>query len=185
VAADEKNGASSVLRGAAAGALGGAVGSSAMILFNHLLASAGVGRDDRGRRKQHRRVDAKPNDADGTISDEPATEKAASNLTELVTGEPLDERGKRVFGPIVHHAFGAAVGALYGAATARAPRLAAGGGLPYGAFVWLAAAEAGLPIVGLSRKPTAYPASRHAASLASHFAFGATVEAVRRMLMRR
>lgn len=181
----DHDGTSSIWRGAAAGAIGGAVGSSAMVLFNHLLASTGFGRDDLGRRKQHRRVDAKPNDADGTISDEPATEKTASDLSEMVTGRPLNERGKRMAGPILHHAFGAAVGALYGAAAARAPKLAAGGGLPYGVLVWMAAAEAGLPVAGLSRKPAEYPFARHAASLASHVAFGATLEAVRRMMTRR
>lgn len=177
--------ASNVWRGAAAGALGGAIASSAMVVFNHLLAASGFAREDRGRRKQHRRVDAKPNDADGTISDEPATEKAASNIAEAVTGRPLDEEDKRTYGPIVHHAFGAAMGALYGAAAARVPQLAAGGGLPFGVFVWITSAEAGLPLTNLSRRPDAYPWTRHAASLVSHFAYGATTEAVRRVMTRR
>jgi hypothetical protein len=178
-------GESSVWRGIAAGAIGGAVGSSTMVLFNRLLGVTGFAGDDLGRREQHRRIDAKPNDADGTIPDEPATEKAASALNQAATGVPLEGREKRVGGSLLHHAFGATVGAVYGAATARAPQLAMGGGLPYGVLVWLVAAETGLPLVGLSRSPASYRWERHAASLGSHLAFGATLEAVRRTMTRR
>lgn len=181
----ERTDASDMWQGAVAGAIGGTIASSAMVVFNRLIAATGFAEEDRGRRDQHRRVDAKPNDADGTISDEPATEKAASNIAEAVTGRPLDEEEKRTYGPVVHHAFGAVMGALYGAAAARVPQLAAGGGLPYGAFVWMTSAEAGLPLTGLSRRPDAYPWTRHAASLASHLAYGATLEAVRRIMTRR
>ncbi|HEY0872911.1 MAG TPA: DUF1440 domain-containing protein [Vicinamibacterales bacterium] len=179
------DGNSNVWRGLAAGAIGGAIGSSAMVLFNHLLGSSGFGRDDPGRHDQHRRTDAKPNDTDGTISDEPATEKAASNLHEAATNERLNGPEKRTAGSILHHAFGAMVGAAYGAATARVPQLAAGGGVPYGVLVWAAAAETGLPLVGLAKPPASYRWERHAASLASHLAFGATLEAVRRSMTRR
>lgn len=174
-----------VWRGAAAGLLGGVVGSAAMVGFNHALSAAGVARDDRGRRKQHRRTDAEPNETDGTIPDEPASEKAVSNLVEGMTGEPLGDRGKKVAGSVAHHAFGATLGALYGAAAARVPRLAAGLGLPYGAFVWLTATEAGVPLARLSKSPDAYPPARHAASLGTHLVFGLTVEAVRRWMTRR
>ena len=169
----------------AAGAVGGLVGSSVMVAANHLFAATGIGTTDLGRHHQERRADAKPNDADATISDEPATRKAASRAAEAVAGRSLDERQKAVAGPIAHHLFGALVGALYGAAASRLPAVAAGGGMPYGAVVWLAAAEIGLPLTGLSRRPGAYPASRHGTSLASHLVFGATVEAVRRVMTRR
>ena len=172
-------------RGAAAGALGGAVGASAMVLTNHLLGAMGFGEEDRGRRKPHRRANAKPNDADGTISDEPASEKAAENITEAVTGHRLSEDEKKVGGQIAHHAFGVAAGALYGMMAAKAPQLGVAGGLPYGAFVWLAGPEIGLPLAGLSRSPTSYPPARHAASLATHLVFGGTVELVRRWMTRR
>lgn len=174
-----------IWRGAAAGAIGGLVGSSAMVVFNHLLAATGFGRDDTGRRKQERRVAAKPNDTDGTIADEPASMKVASNVTEAITGKPLGEQGKKIGGPIVHHAFGAVAGALYGAAAARVPQLAAGAGMPYGAFVWLTGPEGGVPLSGLSRSPASYPPQRHAASLATHLVFGAAVEAIRRWMTRR
>ena len=175
---------SSALRGAAAGAIGGVVGSAAMVLFNHLLAATGFGEDDAGVHHQHHRDDAKPNDTDGTIADEPASRSAASDAAEAMAGRPLTEREKNIAGPLVHYAFGAAAGAIYGAAAARTPRITAGAGAPYGAAVFLTAGEVVVPLAGLARKPTAYPPERHVAALATHVVFGLTLEAVRRLLMR-
>lgn len=174
-----------VWRGAVAGAIGGAVGASAMVLFNHLLARTGFAEQDLGRHHRQHRVDAKPNDSDATVSDEPATRRAASRVAAGVAGRPLTEREKDVGGPIVHHLFGAANGALYGALAARVPAVAAGGGTLFGGALWLGAAEIGLPLARLARPPQAYPGERHAASFLSHLVFGATAEAVRRILTRR
>ena len=170
----------SVLPGVVAGVIGGAAGATAMVLFNHLLASTGFAADDSGRHHRHHREDAKPNDTDGTISDEPASIKASAGAVERVTGRRLPEPGRRALGLFAHHAFGALAGGLYGAVAARTARITSGGGAPYGAVVWLAAAETGLPLAGLARPPQTYAASRHAASLATHLVFGLTLEAVRR-----
>lgn len=174
----------SVLNGAVAGAVGGILGSAAMVGFNHLLGAAGFGESDRGGRQGHRRDEAEPNEIDGTISDEPASVKVTRLAGERLTGAPLTERQERIGGLLVHHAFGALVGGIYGAAAARTPAIASGAGLPYGATVWLTADETGLPLVGLARNPATYPAERHAAAFASHLVFGLTVEMVRRLLIR-
>lgn len=175
---------SGALRGAAAGAIGGVVGSAAMVLFNHLLAAARFGEDDDGAHHQHHRDDAEPNDSDGTIADEPASRKAATRGAEALGGRPLTEGEKDVAGPLVHYAFGAVAGAMYGAIAAAAPRVTVGRGAPYGAAVFLTAGEVGIPMAGLARNPTAYPPARHAAALATHLVFGLTLEAVRRLLTR-
>ena len=176
---------SSLVRGAAAGAIGGIVGSGAMVVFNHLVARTGFGQSDLGEHHQHRRTDAKPNDSDGTIADEPASRKAASAAAESVIGRPLDEREKDVGGSLFHYGFGAVAGAVYGMLAATSPRVTTGGGAPYGAAVFLTAGELGVPMAGLARRPTEYPASRHLAALATHVVFGVTLEAVRHLLMRR
>lgn len=173
--------ASDVWRGALAGAAGGALGSSAMLLCNRALGASGFAPDDVGRHHSEHHRDAKPNDSDGTIADEPATRKAASRMTELATGEPLDERGKDTGGWLFHHAFGAVVGALYGAAAAKYPALTSGFGIPFGATVWLTAAEAGMPMMGLAKAPVSYPPERHVGSLLSHLVYGVTVEATRKV----
>ena len=172
---------SDLVRGALAGAAGGALGSSVMVLFNRALGEAGFAPDDTGWHHQQHHLTAKPNDSDGTIADEPATRKAAANVTEYVTGQPLDEEMKNAGGMIFHHAFGALVGACYGAASVRYPALTSGGGIPFGATVWMTAAEAGMPMMGLARAPHTYPPERHIASLLSHLVYGATVECVRRV----
>lgn len=176
---------SDIWRGALAGAAGGVAGAAAMVGFNHALSALGVGRDDHGRRTPHRRGQAEPNETDGTVPDEPASEKVASNAVEAVTGEPLADRGRKVGGSLVHHAFGAGMGAVYGAAVARLPALAAGAGLPYGALVWITATEIGVPLAGLSKLPSVYPPVRHATSLATHLVYGLTLETVRRWMTRR
>ena len=170
---------SNAVRGALAGTVAGLAGSAAMVAFNHLLAATGFGNDDRGGHHQHRRDDAKPNDTDGTISDEPGSIKLARAVGERITGSALTERQKRIGGSLVHHAFGAATGAVYGALAAKVPAVSAGAGLPYGFLVWLIADEAALPLFGLAQPPPNYRAERHAAALASHLAFGLTVESVR------
>lgn len=166
---------------AGAGAVGGLLGSWMMVRVNHLM---GPTRAQGGRHDVHRRV-ASPNETDGTISDEPASMQVASQISEAVGGSPLSLRGKRGAGPFVHYAFGALTGAVYGVAVERQPALAAGAGVPFGVAVWALADEVGLPVAGLSAHPANYPFARHASALATHVAFGATVEGTRHLLLGR
>jgi hypothetical protein len=119
-----------------------------------------------------------------TPQTEPATHKAADAVAHAATGEHLTRIGKATGGEIVHFAFGGAVGAMYGAAAARNREIAAWGGIPFGATVWLVADELGVPLAGLSRRPTAYPLRDHASALAAHLVYGVTTELVRRGLTR-
>jgi uncharacterized membrane protein YagU involved in acid resistance len=134
---------------------------------------------------QQRRIDAKPNDSDGTIADEPASRKAASATAEALTGRPLDEQEKHFAGSLFHYGFGAAAGAFYGALAAASPKITMGAGVPYGAAVFVTAGELGVPAAGLARSPGEYPPARHLAALATHLVYGLTLETVRRLLMRR
>jgi putative membrane protein len=172
------------LGSALAGAIGGAAGSAAMVAFNHVLGATGIAPRDRARHPEHR-ADALPNDTDGTIPDEPATHEAAARAAGAVEGRTLNEQEREVGGSLVHLAFGAGAGALYGALADASPRITAGGGVPFGMGLFLLAGEVGVPAAGLSRRPTTYPLSRHLASLASHVVYGLTLECVRRALTRR
>ncbi len=175
------------LMAAAVGAAAGLVGAWVMVRMNHLIGpveehGGRVGSDD-DPHDRHRR-DASPNDTDGTFSDEPATMQAASAMSEAIAGRRLSEAEKRVGGSVVHYAFGAVTGAFYGVLCEARPEAAAGGGLPFGAAVWLVADEVGVPLAGFADNPLQYPVARHASALATHLAFGATVEAARRILLR-
>jgi hypothetical protein len=171
------------LTDALVGAVAGATGSWAMVCFQHTLGRFIDPPDEEEGTHQHRRRDARPNDTDATIPDEPASNQAASAAAEPVIGRPLTEDEKSVGGPIVHTLFGAAVGALYGVGVAYQPTLAAAGGAAMGTAVWIGASEIGVPLVGLSDRPDRYPASRHAAAFASHLVYGLTVETIRRLLL--
>lgn len=172
----------SVVRGALAGTLAGLAGAWVMVRANHLM-DPGTGASDKpGDPYAHRRVDARPNDTDGTIPDEPGSMQAASALAAPVLDRPLTEREKEIGGPFVHYAFGAAAGAVYGAAVEVDRTAARGGGMVYGIAVWLIADEIGMHAAGFATSPTDYPLSRHAATLATHIAFGLTVESVRRLI---
>lgn len=104
-------------------------------------------------------------------------------MSDAIAGRRLSEAEKRVGGSLVHYAFGDATGAFYGVLCETRPEAAVGGGLPFGAAVWLVADEVGVPLAGFADNPLQYPVARHASALATHLAFGATVEAARRMLL--
>ena len=168
--------------GALAGAAGGLLGSWMMVRVQHLMGGDESSDEDRQRSHEHRRRDALPNDTDGTIPDEPATMQAAEAIGEPIVGRPLSEKEKETAAPVVHYAFGAAVGAIYGAMTEYEPNARTGMGVPFGATVWLLADEVGVPLAGFSANPTAYPVSRHVSALVSHLVYGLSVESVRRVV---
>ena len=157
-----------------AGIAGGLVASFAMEHFQRALGrlSPEVGGVPGAGGQQYRRPQS-----------EPSTYKAADILSRSVTGEPVAPENKPVAASAIHYAFGGAVGAIYGAATVENPDIAAWGGVPFGASVWLVADEMGMPLIGLAKPPTAHPLQDHAATLASHLVYGVTTEAVRRLVL--
>jgi hypothetical protein len=170
------------LLGAAAGAFAGLVGSWAMIRFNHLISPDSGQSDKANDPHAPRRVDARPNDIDGTIPDEPGSMQAASAAARPLLGRSLTPDEKLIAGPVVHYVFGATVGALYGAAAEVDATTTSAAGVAFGVTVWLVADEIGMHAAGFANRPTDYPLSRHAATLATHVVFGLTTEAVRRSL---
>ena len=113
---------------------------------------------------------------------EPSTVKAANKVSQAAADEPLPEPYKEPAGQAVHYAFGGLLGVAYGAVTTAWPRTATGFGVPFGAAVWAAADEIGVPAAGLSKPPTESPPSTHAYSFLSHLVFGAALEGSRRAL---
>lgn len=152
--------AQDIAKGALAGLIGGLIGSLTMELFQAGLKKAS-GQEESGK-------------------GEPATVKVAQKVSQEVRDRPLAEDEKAPAGEMVHYAFGAAAGAMYGVAAAALPKSSAGWGLLFGAVMWLLADEVGVPAAGLSKKPDETPASQHAAALAAHLVYGATADTVRR-----
>ncbi len=111
-----------------------------------------------------------------------ATVETAKAISEGVFGHKLTESEKEPAGAVVHYAFGAATGGLYGAMAEVAPAVTTGAGIPFGAVFWLTADEVAVPLLGLAKGPTEYPLSTHAYSLASHLVYGLTAELSRRAI---
>jgi uncharacterized membrane protein YagU involved in acid resistance len=111
-----------------------------------------------------------------------ATVKAASAISESVFDHRLTSDEKKIAGPVVHYAAGATGGLVYGVAAELTPEITEGVGLPYGAAFWLVVDEGLVPLLGFAKGPGEYPLSAHAYALASHLVSGATAEVVRRLL---
>ncbi len=115
-------------------------------------------------------------------SEDDATVKTASAISEGVFSHKLTPSEKNIAGPAVHYAVGATSGIVYGVASEFLPEVTKGFGLPYGTAFWLVVDEGVVPLLRLSKPPTAYPISTHIYALVSHLVFGATAEGVRRLL---
>lgn len=154
-------------KGLVAGLVGGLVASLAMEQFQMLWSV--VSRKLQSPRKSARAV-------------KPATVKAADAISQRVVGHKVRKKHQKLAGEAVHYAMGGASAAIYGALAEVAPMVTAGEGTAFGAVVWLAADEASVPALGLTKPPTKIPMSTHVYALASHLVYGLMTEAIRRRM---
>lgn len=175
-----------VLKGLAAGVVGGLVASAVMNQFQALWSrmAEGVERSHGAQSLQqgtpHKGV-GRELQAEGVDAEEDdATERLANAVSMRVFEHELTEREKDAAGTMFHYAMGTTSGALYGAVAEFVPEVKAGAGMPFGAAVWLTADEGILPAAGLSKSASEYPLSIHAYAFASHLIYGLTTELVRR-----
>ncbi len=174
-----------VWKGAVAGAVGGLAGSWTMDKFMSTVSDIIQSRQkqrlalqvDEGklihpeRTQQQRKQES-----------DDATVQLAQRVAHVL-GHELGPREKKIAGPLVHYAFGATVGAIYGELAEKDRGVSKASGVPFGAAVWLVADEIMVPALGLAQGPTAYPPSVHLQALGAHLVYGATTEWVRRGLL--
>lgn len=110
------------------------------------------------------------------------TGEVADRLTKATLGFGLSERQRKMAGPVLHYAAGAAIGAVYAAAVERWPKLRAGLGVPFALAVWAIGDEWAVPALRLMPSPAEIPLRAHAAMFSSHIVYGGTLELVRRTL---
>lgn len=176
---DDKDG--NIWKGVVAGLAGGLIASWTMNQFQAAVTHL-AGNDE----KPHGAQSMQP--SEGSTGDhsedmkeqDDATVETAKVISQAVFGHELQESEKKSAGAAVHYAFGTATGGLYGALAEVTPQVTTAAGLPFGAVFWLLADEISVPLLGLSKGPTAYPASTHAYALASHLVYGVTAEVSRR-----
>lgn len=122
-------------------------------------------------------------EADNSDGEEkPSTVKAAEAVSSKVFKHALSDKERKLAGPAVDYGFGTIMGGVYGAAAENMPGLEAGGGLLFGAGVWLFADELGVPAAGLAKWPNKYPAKTHVSGLVGHLVYGFTLELLRKMI---
>jgi len=121
------------------------------------------------------------NDQQQRASDNPTT-KVAEAIARPLLHRGLSDSEKTTGGSIVHYAFGALSGGIYGLLSEATPAARAGFGLAYATALWLAADEGIVPALKLSPPPQESTLSEHLSGLGAHLVYGATTEAVRRTL---
>jgi len=164
-----------VWKGALAGAAAGLAGTIAMTEFQNLWSKASE-RLSHNDNHDSSKEQSQPEQEDATM-------KAAGKLAELAR-HSLSRDEKKKLGPIVHYAFGAGMGALYGALVEIGPRDLRRhdllSGLGFGSVLFAGADEVAVPTLGLSGNPSDSPMSSHLYALASHIVYGLTAGAVRK-----
>ena len=183
---------SGVLKGFAAGLVGGLVASWTMNRFQDVWGSVAKG-SETWPANQFQNVSGEyPEGGEEALAtqdsgigskrevEDDTTVRAASAVSEGVFGHKLTQSEKKTAGTAVHYLLGTGVGGLYGAVAEIAPNVTAAAGLPFGAVFWLVVDEGAVPLLNLSEGPMAYPLSIHAYALSSHVVYGVTAEVVRR-----
>lgn len=164
-----------VWKGALAGAAAGLAGTIAMTQFQNLWSQASEKLSRNGS------TDSPSDQSEPQKED--ATMKAAGKLAKLARHR-LSRDEKKMAGPIIHYAFGAGMGSLYGAIMEVGPRdfrrHALLSGLGFGSVLFAGADEVVVPALGLSRNPSDSPMFSHLYALASHMIYGLTAETVRK-----
>lgn len=159
------------IKGAVAGAIGGAAGAYTMELFQDWWNGA------EQRLAPKRQAHAAKDTAEK--SDEPATVKVANRISKKTLDTEVPDEYKPAAGEAIHYSTGATIGAIYGFVAEVLPPARMFNGLLMGAIVWWTADNMAVPAQGLGKKPAQTPPSKHAYALSSHLVYGVTTELVR------
>jgi hypothetical protein len=135
-----ETGDAKILKGMVAGSVGGLVASWTMNQFQKVWSAAE--KEITGGRQGQDGGQQNSEDA------EDATMKTADRISQALQGRHLTKDRKKKAGPVVHYAFGALMGAVYGASVEVNPAANALAGIPFGAILFAGADEVALPALG-------------------------------------
>ena len=168
----EKN----ILRGVLAGVVGGLAASWVMNEFSATVGEKLAETVETPEEQQQLKAQS-----DG----EDATMKAADRIAETVTGgRHLTHAQRAAGGPVVHYAFGALAGGVYGGMAEYSDSVRAGFGTTFGGMLFASADLLAVPAFKLGGWPNEYPVSSLVSPLAAHMVYGMTTELVRRLVRR-
>jgi hypothetical protein len=173
--ANRSNREAQPLRGLLAGAAAGLFAAWAMNHFQGLWSKVSEKLQHANDEQQNQQQQQPKSSGES----EDATMKAAAKIASLFFGRELSREEKKKAGLVVHYAFGAFSGAMYGLVSEYLPVARLGFGTAFGTALFLIADELSVPALGLSKSPGEYPLSSHLYGLASHFVYGVSTEAMR------
>jgi uncharacterized membrane protein YagU involved in acid resistance len=164
-----------LVRGILAGIAGGLVASWVM---NEFMAGPGAQLTKAVSTPEENAAAARQNPQD----QQDATMKTADLIAETVTGgRHLTWAQQKEGGPIVHYAFGALMGGLYGGIAEVSDVFTSGFGTGFGSALFATADLFGVPALHVGAKATEVPAHTLVTPYAAHLVYGATTELVRRV----
>ena len=164
-----------LVRGILAGVAGGLFASWVM---NEFLAGPGAALAKAVNTPEENAQAARENPEDQQDS----TMKVADVIAETVTGgQHLTWEQQKEGGPIVHYAFGALMGGLYGGLAEYSDVVKTGFGTGFGSALFVGADLIGVPAFHLGPPPTKTPLHFLAPHYAAHVVYGAATELVRRI----
>jgi putative membrane protein len=169
-----------VVRGVLAGVAGGLVASWVM---NQFMAGPGKTLTEvvlTPQEKAQQQAEAEQKERTGEPD---ATMKAADAIVNLATGgEHLSYEGKETGGPIVHYAFGAVMGGIYGGLAEYSSVVRSGFGTSFASALFAGADLVAVPALKLSGSSEGEPKAALVTPYAAHLVYGVTTEAVRRLM---
>ena len=167
----------SIPKGLLAGLVGGAVGTLVLNLFQTAsLKGTAVAEKQIGNGGKYTR------EQEGLLQ---GYEKAHTITAVQVAGAAgirLSGKQQHNSPQLVEYAFGALCGGIYGALAEVLPEVTAGFGTVYGATLFTGASEIVIPALGWIDPPGKRTPVQHLGGLAGNVVYGATTEAVRRLL---
>ncbi len=167
----------SAWKGFAAGAVGGAVGTLVLNLFQ------------KGSLMGTKAIEDKVGDGHTYTKQQEELlegfEKAHTQTAEAVAdaaGIELSAARKKNAAPVTEYAFGILCGGVYGLVAEFLPAATAGFGTTYGAVLFTGASEVVLPALGMVSPPQERTPVQHLGGLSGNVVYGAVTEGVRRLL---
>lgn len=168
----------SAFRGLLAGAIGGAVATIAMDLFQEASLETTRKAEDISA-NDHRYTKQQE---DQLTHYEEVHVRTATFLAQATVKQPLTAKQRKTAAPLTHYAFGTLCGGVYGLLAEYWHPATFGFGTAFGTSLFLGASESVLPALGLMPAPTETPAALHAGGFAAHALYGAATESVRRLI---
>ncbi|MGI4826753.1 MAG: DUF1440 domain-containing protein [Janthinobacterium lividum] len=98
---------------------------------------------------------------------------------EKIAGHPLDQDTKDAASETIHWVFGAAAGGFYGVLAELYPKITAKNGATFGLTLMSLTHEGALPALGLSEPPEDQSFREHSSEATTHIIYGVVTEKVR------